>query len=161
MIITRAAHAHSSETRDPGVRRTGKQTIKSGQGPSDHAGRNARRLIGWGSWGEGSAVNVSAWTVPQKSLCAKGRSGARRGRKASRVLLKDYQSARLARGVLDRERPVTHDPLRLCQGGLRWDGGLEKALVKIRTIEVHHFEDHEDSDGCKGYQKYHPPSRRP
>jgi hypothetical protein len=77
-----------------------------------------------------------------------GRKDDRTAGETRGELLKNYQSMQMSWGYLDRKRPVTHS-FRLGDGWLRGDGGLKDALVQIRSIEIHHFEDHEDADGSK------------
>ena len=55
-------------------------------------------------------------------------SGDRTAGEACGELLKNYESVQMAKGCLDRKRPVTH-PLCLGDGGLGGNEWLENALV--------------------------------
>jgi hypothetical protein len=136
------------------------KTIGAVLGESDRRSSDTRRLVGRCRWeGGGVVVWIDARADPREPLTPDARSGARTASETREGLLKDYQGMQVAQRSLDRNRPVTHDPLRLSHGGLRGDGGLEDALVQIRSVEVHNFEDHEDPDGCKGNENYQPPGR--
>ncbi len=74
-------------------------------------------------------------------------------------LLENSQSVQRARGFMDRERPVPHDPLCLRPRRLRGDGRLEDALVRVKAVEIGYLEGHEEPEGGQCAKGSGPPRR--